>query len=217
MLLLIQNEIGQIIARRLTRSENKFETESVLLSKVQLRIERCESKPVVIVSDNANAVRQMVFDVFGENAVVKQDPFHVIQRFTEKIVKAKKSAFSKRMSRAIFTSGGELRQPDQAVLEIQAAVDAMKANDLTVPNEIWQGTVKNNIAQTKQFDLFVPSNTYEEGGKIFKIVSTSQLEGLHSKFKKLVSRSVSMEIGMRILNIFLLEVGQHFILAFELI
>ncbi|EGZ05063.1 hypothetical protein PHYSODRAFT_534838, partial [Phytophthora sojae] len=71
MLLLFQNEIGQIIGRRLTRSENREETRALLQHK-------------------------MVTEVFGSEVVTKQDPFHVITRITEKI---KAPVTSKRISK----------------------------------------------------------------------------------------------------------------------
>ncbi|KAL3661270.1 hypothetical protein V7S43_013878 [Phytophthora oleae] len=82
MLLLLQNEIRQIVGRRLTSSENKDKTMQ-LLSEV-----RDQFEPVgdcYLVSGNASAVHDFVADVYGDSVVVKQDPFHVIQRFGEKV------------------------------------------------------------------------------------------------------------------------------------
>eukprot|EP00644_Phytophthora_capsici_P010012 jgi/Phyca11/130077/e_gw1.90.28.1 len=72
MLLLAQNEIGQIIGRRLTRSENNEETEELLRS-----------------------VRNMVHRVFQDRVSTKQDPFHVIQRITTKVKVPKRKWIAK--------------------------------------------------------------------------------------------------------------------------
>ncbi|KAG1689455.1 hypothetical protein DVH05_002256 [Phytophthora capsici] len=61
MLLLLQNEIGQIIGRRLTRSENNEETQALfehVKSAVHTDTGGVEQ---FVISDNANAVRSMVF------------------------------------------------------------------------------------------------------------------------------------------------------------
>ncbi|EGZ06778.1 hypothetical protein PHYSODRAFT_530031 [Phytophthora sojae] len=62
MLLLFQNEIGQIIGRRPTRSENKEETRALL----------------------QHVKSQFRAPSIGSEVVTKQDPFHVITRITEK-------------------------------------------------------------------------------------------------------------------------------------
>ncbi|EGZ05062.1 hypothetical protein PHYSODRAFT_348643 [Phytophthora sojae] len=161
MLLLLQNEIGQSVGRRLTRSENNDETRE-LLEFVKPTVSAAENgSECFVISDNANAVRNM-------------DPFHVVQRFTEKVKeKTAKKQLAKRLHDAMYDVDGQLRLPAEMAARVRDAVAS--------------------------------ANTYEEGGgKSVRVLSTSQLEGFHSALKKLLARSVSAEIGLRILDIFIL-------------
>jgi hypothetical protein len=85
MLLLVQNEVGQILGRTLTKSENHPETEALLQSLVPKMSSQSDG-PRICVYDNANSNRNLIERIFGEAVKIKQDPFHVISRFT-KIVK----------------------------------------------------------------------------------------------------------------------------------
>ncbi|KAG6964205.1 hypothetical protein JG688_00007818 [Phytophthora aleatoria] len=57
MLLLVQNEIGQIVGRRLTRSENHDEAQELLQ---HLKNSFSEADSQYVISDNANAIRNLV-------------------------------------------------------------------------------------------------------------------------------------------------------------
>lgn len=85
MLLLLQNEIGQIVGRRLTRSENHDETRELLEYVKEAFDDVDNGEERFIVSDNANAIRSLVTAVFGDALSVRQDPFHVVKRFTDKM------------------------------------------------------------------------------------------------------------------------------------
>jgi hypothetical protein len=64
------------------------------------------------VCDNAKANRALVERVFGSAVVVKQDPFHVIARFTEKVRdSAKKKWLAVQRSAAIYDLQRNLRPP----------------------------------------------------------------------------------------------------------
>ncbi|KAK1930428.1 hypothetical protein P3T76_014099 [Phytophthora citrophthora] len=60
MFLLLQNEIGQIVGRRLTRSENSDETRALLENVKGSFPDEGEVDPCYVISDNANSVRAMV-------------------------------------------------------------------------------------------------------------------------------------------------------------
>jgi hypothetical protein len=78
--------------------------------------------------------------------------------------------------------------------------------DLNCSKSEWRGTLQNNLEQIQLGDLYVESNNYEEGGgKSVRVLSTSQLEGFHSALKKLLARSVSAEVGLRILDVFIVR------------
>ncbi|KAF1778950.1 hypothetical protein GQ600_8859 [Phytophthora cactorum] len=76
MLLLAQS-------RRLTWSENNDETEA-LLRYTQPSITQNKTDP-------DGVFRKMVKEVFGEQVSVKQNPFHVLQRISEKSMSHRKS------------------------------------------------------------------------------------------------------------------------------
>ncbi|KAF4033153.1 hypothetical protein GN244_ATG14850 [Phytophthora infestans] len=81
MLLLLQNEIGPIVGRRLIRSENHEETEKLLLD---VKTQFAPDGDCYVVSDNATAVRKLIGKSYGDLVCVKQDPFHEITQFSEK-------------------------------------------------------------------------------------------------------------------------------------
>lgn len=112
MLLLVQNEIGQVMPRALTRSENQVET-AALLRTVRDRV--ChDGGSRVYVCDNANASRRLVENVFGADVQVKQDPFHVVQRFTEKVrALPKRKAIATALSRTLYDATGSTRSPEE--------------------------------------------------------------------------------------------------------
>ncbi|KAF4035683.1 hypothetical protein GN244_ATG12352 [Phytophthora infestans] len=75
MLLLFQNEIGQIVGRRLTRSENHDKMRELLQ---HVKGAFTEEYSQYVVSDNANAIRNLVSSVSGDAVGVREDLFHVI-------------------------------------------------------------------------------------------------------------------------------------------
>ncbi|KAG1700106.1 hypothetical protein DVH05_011918 [Phytophthora capsici] len=213
MLLLLQNEIGQIVGRRLTSSENKDETMQ-LLSEVKSQFET--SGDCFLISDNATAVRDFVGDVFGDSVAVKQDPFHVIQRFAEKVKhKTLGKKLRKDLSSALYDVDRELRQPVDMESNVRSVLANVPVSEITCDLTKWNNCIESNIAQIKRGDLYVADNIYKEGGgPPVRIVSTSQLEGFHSALKKLLAREVRAELGLRILDVFIvqhnLDVGARF-------
>ncbi|OWY91341.1 hypothetical protein PHMEG_00040115, partial [Phytophthora megakarya] len=102
MLLLVQNEIGQVMARCLTCSENHEETRAILQPIVD-KFSKDPGAERVFVCDHANSMRNLVNSVFGDGVTVKQDPFHVIQRMTEKVSdRDKKKWLAKSLSEASY-------------------------------------------------------------------------------------------------------------------
>ncbi|EGZ21088.1 hypothetical protein PHYSODRAFT_497461, partial [Phytophthora sojae] len=185
MLLLVQNEVGQLLARGLTKSENHEETTAIL-------------QPIA---------NKLASTSHIERFLVKQDPFHVIQRLTEKISDSvKRQWLSKRLSEGLYDVEGKLRSPDVMERMFTAALATMNPSDIRVSSSEWEGCVKSNLEQIHTGDLFVETSNYCEGGCSVRVVSTSQLEAIHSKLRKLLDRVVSIEDGLRILDIFLLQV-----------
>ncbi|POM70099.1 Hypothetical protein PHPALM_13519 [Phytophthora palmivora] len=90
----------------------------------------------------------------------------------------------------------------------------LSPSDLGCTLAKWNNTIEYNVAQIKAGQLHVADNTYREGGSPVRIVSTSQLEGFHSALKKLLAREVRSELGLRILDVFIvqhnIDVGARF-------
>ncbi|RLN91884.1 hypothetical protein BBJ28_00026613 [Nothophytophthora sp. Chile5] len=205
ILLLMQNEIGQIVGRRLTRSENHEETRS-LLTNVKHSFLSDPNNPVYIVSDNAQAIRNMVDSVLGGSVSVKQDPFHVMQRIAEKIkASAHRKAIYKKLKAAMYVVTGELRNPKDMTANLRAAMSTVKPTDVSCSHAEWNGCVESNLKQIERGDVFVEHNSYEEAGEKASVVSTSELDGFHSALKRLLSRSVAADVGLRLLDVFILD------------
>lgn len=205
-LLLLMAESGQIMARSFTRSENNDETKMLYKDQVMGRFDDGDTNLRYVISDNANAVRKMVKEISGGRHVVKQDVWHVIHRLTEKLKSKKKQKwFAKALSKAIYKENGELKSVEEMYRDVKAAAGEIKDVDVKSVVE-WNGCVESNLDQIKKGDLSVDSNFYCEENNVVKIVSTSQLEGFHAQLKKVLNRSVSYEVGVRILDIFILQV-----------
>ncbi|EGZ09468.1 hypothetical protein PHYSODRAFT_377811, partial [Phytophthora sojae] len=103
MLLLAQNEIGQIVARGLTHSENHAETAAIL--------------------------NLLIDKVFNGALVVKQDPFHVIQRFTEKVKDhVMRGWLATELSSAIYTADHKIREPEEMATLFSTALGKIPAS-----------------------------------------------------------------------------------------
>ncbi|ETP40509.1 hypothetical protein F442_12168 [Phytophthora nicotianae P10297] len=68
----------------------------------------------------------------------------------------------------------------------EAALAMIKPSDVSAGSE-WEGSVQSNLEQIPDGDLYVDENEYYEEGGTVRVVSTSQLEAIHSKLHKLVS------------------------------
>lgn len=209
LLLLVLNEIGQVVGHAFTKSENNEETEAELrkiLSTCSIHPINTSSEDdrgsIYVVSDNVNAVRGMLTR-FGDSPVdfvVKQDPFHVVQRFTSKVRGGASKGLPKELKEAIYTHDGELHEPSKMKTLLASVVGRVAPKSISCSTAEWAGTVRNNLQQIERGDLYVPHNRFSEGGGRVKVVSTSQVEGLNSALKHL-NRSVSVPVGARILDL----------------
>ncbi|POM79051.1 LOW QUALITY PROTEIN: Hypothetical protein PHPALM_3343 [Phytophthora palmivora] len=191
VLLLIQNEVGQIVGRRLTRSENNDEMRALLLD-VKPAFVQIDDVPICVVSDNANAVRNLVNDVFDGEVKTKQDPFHVMQRFSEKIKhKGKRKSFYKKMQKALHSVEGQLRNPDDMADRLREIVKNVNPDELSCSQKEWSGCLNSKLKQIACEDLYMHENTHVEGGTSVSLVSTSQLEGFHFALKRLLNKQIS--------------------------
>ena len=209
MLLTIQNEIGQIMARSVTRSENNAQSKVILEKLILPRITDKDDKEdkLYVIGDNANNIRNMISDISGDACAVKQDVWHVIHRFTEKFRdQVAMKRLSKKLREAIFKIDGQLRNPKEMELKVRAVLHNVSMSELKCSEEEWKGCIESNMTQIQRGDLFVDDNEFWEKGNMRKIVSTSQVESFHSKLKKLLGRYVSYEIGWRVLDFEIIKV-----------
>ncbi|OWZ03818.1 hypothetical protein PHMEG_00024387 [Phytophthora megakarya] len=181
LLLLVQDEVGQIVGRRLIRSENNEET-GALLGDLIPTLTTDGDACIYLVSDNANCVRGMVQYTFGGGVQVKQDPFHVIMRIKEKIW------ISRELMTAIYTVDRKLRPSEEMEAAFRRVSSLISPQDLSCTEAIWNGCVESNATRIRNGDMFVECNDYAEAH------TTTQLEGFHSGLKKLLNRSLSVEV-----------------------
>ncbi|EGZ23432.1 hypothetical protein PHYSODRAFT_479316, partial [Phytophthora sojae] len=112
MLLLLQNEIGQIVGRH---------------------------GDCYFISDNAAAVRKFVVEALGDSVVVKHDPFHVIQRFSEKLKsKPKRKLLCQELSSAMYDVDRELRPPVEMEANLRAVLSKISDSELGCTPEKWR-------------------------------------------------------------------------------
>ncbi|ETL88905.1 hypothetical protein L917_12074 [Phytophthora nicotianae] len=89
--------------------------------------------------------------------------------------------------------------------ECLSVIREIKLPSVRVDATTLENCIAVNIAQILKGDMYVKENEYLENGKRIRIVSTSPLEAVHSKLRKLLGRMVSIEVSMRIHDIFLLK------------
>jgi hypothetical protein len=213
-MLLVQNEVGQILGRTLTKSENYEETEALLQSLVPKMSSQSDGHRISV-CDNTNSNRNLIERIFGDAVKIKQDPFHVISRFTEKVKdSAKKRWLVGQLSAAIYDVERKLHPPDECESRMKAVLQVLDPASISVKRSEWEGCVASNLAQVRLGDLYVDENRYSDAGGEISIVSTSQLEAIHSKLRKLLDRVLSIEVGLRKLDIFILQV-RDMLLRFE--
>ncbi|OWZ04035.1 hypothetical protein PHMEG_00024140 [Phytophthora megakarya] len=196
LLLLLQNEIGQIIGRCLTSSENKEETMPLL---TEMKEQFQSPGDCFLVSDNTFAVAKFVIDRFSES--IKQKPIE------KRLLKA--------LSSALYDVDRKLRAPEDMENNVRAVLDKISTSEINCDPVKWSNCIECNVAQIKRGDLYVSDNTNNEGGgPPVRIISTSPLEGFHSALKKFLAREVRAELGLRILDAFIvqhnIDVGARF-------
>lgn len=153
-------------------------------------------------TDNAGALRKMVDSVFGSLASVRQDPFHVIQRFVEKIKnKGKRKVLASLLFPAIYTVDRQLREPAEMEANMRHCIENVLMKDLACSPADWADCTASNMAKVASGNLFEAENTMSEGGVEYAEVSTSQLDSFHATLKKLIGRNVSLEVGLHVLDI----------------
>ncbi|ETK82683.1 hypothetical protein L915_11976, partial [Phytophthora nicotianae] len=115
----------QVMARRLTKSGNHEET-TAILQPVGAKFARNPDTERIFVCDHANGLRNL-------------DPFHVIQRFTEKKSDlATRRWLSQRLSEAVYDVERNLRSPEAMASLFEAALAMIKPSDVSAGSE-WEG------------------------------------------------------------------------------
>ncbi|ETK94828.1 hypothetical protein L915_02180 [Phytophthora nicotianae] len=145
MLLLVQKEVGQIMGRTLTKSENHAETETLLQSLVS-KMGNASDGPRICVCDNANANRNLIERVFGDGVEIKQEPFYVITRFTGNVSDSStKRWLAGQLSAAIYDVKRNLRPPEDCKHRLAATLKALDPTAISVKQSEWEGCVASNF------------------------------------------------------------------------
>ncbi len=110
------------------------------------------------------------------------------------------------VSSALYSTGSNLRPSADMKDRLSAVVSSIDPEWIGKTDE-WPGCVANNLMQIERGDMDILENVYVENGHQIKIISTSQLAGIHSGLKRLTNRVLSMEVGLRILDIYLLHLN----------
>ncbi|KAL3656506.1 hypothetical protein V7S43_018653 [Phytophthora oleae] len=87
----------------------------------------------------------------------------------------------------------------------KAVLEELDSSSISVKRSDWDGSVASNLIQIRRGDLYVDDNHYTDAGGDIRVVSASQLEAIHSKLRKLLDRVISVEVGLWILDIFILQ------------
>ncbi|ETP29251.1 hypothetical protein F442_21563 [Phytophthora nicotianae P10297] len=153
MLLLVQNEVGQIVARGLARSENQDESATILRLVVPLLDKQTTPAPVCV-CDDANETRGMVAKVFGANVKTMQEPYSRNTVIAEKLIdKPERKALTQKLSSALYDVAGNIRSPE-----------AMASDCLSVLRDV-------KLSSILMGDLYVKENEYLESGKRIRVLS----------------------------------------------
>ncbi|KAG6962254.1 hypothetical protein JG687_00007263 [Phytophthora cactorum] len=98
-----------------SKVQNHAET-AAILKPVASKLAAEPSASRVCITDNANDTRGLIEKVFSGAVTYKQDPFHVIQRFSEKIKdQARRKWLSIQLSSAIYKVDRTIRLPEEIV------------------------------------------------------------------------------------------------------
>ncbi|OWZ09284.1 hypothetical protein PHMEG_00018034 [Phytophthora megakarya] len=112
-------------------SENNEETAALLRwIKPALELETLGDDSVYVVSDNSTAVKTMVNDVFDKRVSVKQDPFHVIQRISEKLKSPRKKQVCKALKDAMNTVDRKLIPPEEMTAHFRTVISTVRVSDI---------------------------------------------------------------------------------------
>lgn len=87
---------------------------------------------IYVVSDNSTAGRGMIVSVFKGKVATKQDPFHVIRRFTDKVAVSARHRFAKQMKRTIYKSNGEFFLSERNEINLRRDTDTVRDCDAFV-------------------------------------------------------------------------------------
>ncbi|KAK1928822.1 hypothetical protein P3T76_015760 [Phytophthora citrophthora] len=113
---------------------------------------------------------------------------------------------AQQLHEALYSIDGELRPPEEMAFRFETVLHNVNLADISCAIHEWTGSIDSNMKQIRRGDLYVDRNVFSEGGgSDVQVVSTSQLEGFHSALKKMLARSVSVEVGLRILDLFILK------------
>ncbi|KAI9315800.1 hypothetical protein DFJ73DRAFT_382272 [Zopfochytrium polystomum] len=167
-----------------------------------------ETKDIAVECDNVNSLKNCI-QAMGPRVRACQDPFHLIWRSTSKVRKEAQRRLSKQFHEALYVSDRVLRGRSDMFYRVRALLDKFPKEEITSSFEKWTGTMNNTLFQIWRGDLspVCGDNIHVENGKYRSVIQSSSNESLHSELAGLCRRSMSYNVGMRVLSIFITKVN----------
>ncbi|ETL35668.1 hypothetical protein L916_12231, partial [Phytophthora nicotianae] len=150
-----QNEVGQIVARGLARSENQDESATILRLVVPLLDKQTTPAPVCV-CDDANETRGMVAKVFGANVKTMQEPYSRNTVIAEKLIdKPERKALTQKLSSALYDVAGNIRSPEAMASDCLSVLRDVKLSS----HDLKTGAKYKRNPPFAEFDFITVSQT----------------------------------------------------------
>ncbi|ETP06436.1 hypothetical protein F441_17165 [Phytophthora nicotianae CJ01A1] len=108
------------------------------------------------VSDNASAVRKLIGKTYGNTVQVKQDPFHVITRVSEKVKsKPARKFLCKQLKEVMYDVNQELRAPTDMETRLRDELSRIRIEELSCTEAESKGCIESNVQQIVRGDLML--------------------------------------------------------------
>jgi hypothetical protein len=171
VMIVVVNEIGQWLYFAFREVENKSALSHAVEKCAEAQERNRKTKNVAIVIDNAEAYRNTIREKFPE-ATVRQDPWHVINRFNAYAAAKQQSVIQKELANALYKGKGILRPVSEMAQKFQVAVEKLITDGAFKMSQIEKvrGTLNYNLNQIRKGDLsaFLPSKS--KGLYVFNVM-----------------------------------------------
>lgn len=100
---------------------------------------------------------------------------------------SERKALAKHLSKALYDVERKLRPPEDMAKQFLTVLQSVSNSSVRNISE-WTNSIQSNLQQIRSRDQYVSDCEYLERGEKIRVVSTSQLEAIHSKLRKLLDR-----------------------------